>query len=59
MSPEEVIDNFLIFELMVKDSKYIVNLEQGGASTTEAQPISFKLIEEKEGGAHANQKSPN
>jgi hypothetical protein len=35
MSPEEVIDKFLSFELMVKVSKHIVNLEQGGASTPE------------------------
>jgi hypothetical protein len=28
MSPEEVIGNFVSFELMIKDSKHIVNLEQ-------------------------------
>jgi hypothetical protein len=33
MSPEEVIDKFVSFELMVKDSKHIVNLEQGATST--------------------------
>jgi hypothetical protein len=32
MSPEEVIGKFVSFELMVKDSKHIVKLEQGGAS---------------------------
>jgi hypothetical protein len=30
MSPEEVIGNFVSFELMIKGSKQIVNLEQGG-----------------------------
>jgi hypothetical protein len=35
MSPEEVIGKFVSFELMVKDSKHIVNLEQGAASTPE------------------------
>jgi hypothetical protein len=35
MSPEEVIDKFVTFEFMVKDSKHIVNLEQGATSTLE------------------------
>jgi hypothetical protein len=46
MSPEEVIDKFVSFELMVKDSKHNVNLEQGRASTPEPQPITFKAMEE-------------
>jgi hypothetical protein len=29
MYPEEVIGKFVSFELMIKDSKHIVNLEQG------------------------------
>jgi hypothetical protein len=33
MSPEEVIGKFVSFELMIKDSKHIVNLEQGATST--------------------------
>jgi hypothetical protein len=33
MSPEEVIGKFVSFELMIKGSKQIVNLEQGGIST--------------------------
>jgi hypothetical protein len=33
MSPEEVIGKFVTFELMIKDSKHIVNLEQGATST--------------------------
>jgi hypothetical protein len=33
MSPEEVIEKFVSFELMIKDSKHIVNLEQGSTST--------------------------
>jgi hypothetical protein len=41
MSPEEEIGKFVSFELMVKDSKHIVNLEQGGTSTLRAQPVAF------------------
>jgi hypothetical protein len=47
MSPEEVIGKFVIFELMIKDSKHIVNLEQGATSTPEVQPVAFKATEEK------------
>jgi hypothetical protein len=44
MSPEEVIGKFVSFELMIKDSKHNVNLEQGAISTPEAQPIAFKAM---------------
>jgi hypothetical protein len=47
MSPEEVIGKFVSFELMIKESKHIVNLEQGATSTPEVQPIAFKATEEK------------
>jgi hypothetical protein len=47
MSPEEVIRKFVCFELMIKGSKQIVNLEQGSTSTPEVQPIAFKATEEK------------
>jgi hypothetical protein len=47
MSPEEVIGKFVSFELMIKDSKHIVNLEQGATSTPEVQPIAFKATEEE------------
>jgi ubiquinone biosynthesis protein UbiJ len=47
MSPEEVIGKFVSFELMIKGSKQIVDLEQGGTSTPEVQPITFKATEEK------------
>jgi hypothetical protein len=49
MSPEEVIGKFVSFELMIKGSKQIDNLEQGGTSTPEVQvqPIAFKETEEK------------
>jgi hypothetical protein len=47
MSPEEVIGKFVTFELMIKDSKHIVNLEQGATSTHEVQPVAFKATEEK------------
>jgi hypothetical protein len=47
MSSVEVIDKFVSFELMIKDSKYIVNLEQGATSTPKVQPVAFKATEEK------------
>jgi hypothetical protein len=47
MSPEEVIGKFVSFELMIKDSKHIVNLEKGGTSTPEVLPVAFKATEEK------------
>jgi hypothetical protein len=47
MSPEELIGKFVSFELMIKDSKHIVNLEQGATSTPEVQPAAFKATEEK------------
>jgi hypothetical protein len=47
MSPKEVIGKFVCFELMIKDSKHIVNLEQGATSTPEVQPVVFKAMEEK------------
>jgi hypothetical protein len=49
MSPKEVIGKFVSFELMIKDSKHIVNLEQRATSTPEVQPVTFKAMgEEKE-----------
>jgi hypothetical protein len=45
MSPEGVIGKFVNFELMIKGSKQIV--EQGGTSTTEVQPVTFKAMEDK------------
>jgi hypothetical protein len=47
MSPEEVIGKFMRFELMIKGSKQIVNLEQGTTSTSEVQPVAFKATEEE------------
>jgi hypothetical protein len=47
MSPEEVIDKFVRFELMIKDSKHIVNLKQGTTSTPKVQHVAFKATEEK------------
>jgi hypothetical protein len=47
MSPEEIIGKFVSFELMIKDSKHIVNLEQGATSTPEVQHVAFKATEEK------------
>jgi hypothetical protein len=47
MSPEEVIGKFVSFELMIKDSKHIVNLEQGATSAPEVQPVTFKATEDE------------
>jgi hypothetical protein len=47
MSPKEVIGKFVSFELMIKDSKHIVKLEQGATSTPEVQPVAFKATEEE------------
>jgi hypothetical protein len=47
MSPEEVIGKFVSFELMIKGSKQIINLDQGSTSTPEVQPVTFKATEEK------------
>jgi hypothetical protein len=47
MSPKEVIGKFVSFELMIKGSKHIVNLEQGGTSTPKVQPVAFKVMEEE------------
>jgi hypothetical protein len=47
MSPEKVIGKFVSFELMIKGSKQIINFEQGGTSTPEVQPVTFKATEEK------------
>jgi hypothetical protein len=32
---------------MIKDSKHIVNLDQGATSTPEVQPVTFKAMEEE------------
>jgi hypothetical protein len=45
MSPEEVIGNFVSFELMIKGTKQII--ERGATSTPEVQPVAFKATEEK------------
>jgi hypothetical protein len=47
MSPEEVIGKFVSFELMIKGSKQIVNLEQGTTSTPKVQPVAFKATKEE------------
>jgi hypothetical protein len=47
MSPEEVIGKFVSFELMIKGSKQIVELEQGGTSTPEVQLVAFKATKKK------------
>jgi hypothetical protein len=47
MSPEEVIDKFVSFELMIKDSKHICQLGSRLHLHTEVQPVAFKATEEK------------
>jgi hypothetical protein len=47
MSPKEVTGKFVSFELMIKGSKQIVNLEQGDTSTLEVQPVAFKATKDK------------
>jgi hypothetical protein len=47
MSPEEVIGKFVSFELMIKGSKHIIDLEQGSTSTPKVQPVAFKATKEK------------
>jgi hypothetical protein len=42
MPPKEVMDKFVSFELMIKNSKHIVNLEQGATSTPECNPLHSK-----------------
>jgi superfamily II helicase len=42
MSPDKVIGKFMSFELIVKDSKHIGNMDRGAISTLEPQPIAFK-----------------
>jgi hypothetical protein len=56
--PEEVIGKFVSFELMVKDSKHIVKLEEGGTSTPEAQLIAYKEMEEKKKEPKSTKKLP-
>jgi hypothetical protein len=45
MTLEEVIGNFVSFELMIKGLKKIIELD--GPSAPEAQPVAFKATEEK------------
>jgi hypothetical protein len=47
MCPKEVIGKFVSFELMIKDSKHIVNLDQGATSMLEVQLVAFNAMEEK------------
>jgi hypothetical protein len=43
---------FVSFELMIKGSKHIVDLEQGDTSTPEVQPVAFKATKEKKKSLH-------
>jgi hypothetical protein len=47
MSPVKIIGKFVSFELMIKDSKHIVNLEQGATSTPEVQLVAFKATDKE------------
>jgi hypothetical protein len=44
MSPEEVIGKFVSFELMIKGSKQIVNLEQGGTSESRLEGVDRRKL---------------
>jgi hypothetical protein len=50
MTPEEVIGNFVSFELMIKGSKKINELD--GPSTSEAQPVAFKATKKRRRNLH-------
>jgi hypothetical protein len=52
MSPKEVIGKFVSFELMIKGSKHIINLEQGATSTPEVQPVAFQATKVKRTSLH-------
>jgi hypothetical protein len=52
MSPEEVIGKFVSFELMIKGSKHIVDLEQGGTSTPKVQPSHSKRWKKRKKSLH-------
>jgi hypothetical protein len=56
MSPEEVIGNFVSFELMIKGSNKIIELD--GPSTPEAQPVAFKATEEKKKEESTSSRQP-
>jgi hypothetical protein len=53
MTPEEVIGNFVSFELMIKGSKKINELD--GPSTSEVQSVTFKATEEKKESTSSRQ----
>jgi hypothetical protein len=38
----------MLWIAVVKDSKHIINLEQGATSTPEVQPVAFKATKENE-----------
>jgi hypothetical protein len=52
MSPEEVIDKFVRFELMIKDSKHIVNLEQGATFTLRCNPLHSRQRKKRRKSLH-------
>jgi hypothetical protein len=47
MSPDEVINKFVRFKLMVKDSKHIRNMDHGVTLIPELPPVAFKTTKEK------------
>jgi hypothetical protein len=52
MSPEEVIGKFVSFELMIKDSKHIVNLEQGPPPYPRYNPLHSKQQKRRRTSLH-------
>jgi hypothetical protein len=52
MSPKEVIGMFVSFELMIKDSKHIVNLEQGAPPHPRCNPLHSKQQKKRKKSLH-------
>jgi hypothetical protein len=52
MSPDEVIGKFVRFELMIKDSKHIINLEQGATSKPEVNSLPSKQQKRRRKSLH-------
>jgi hypothetical protein len=48
MTPKEVLGKFVIFELLVKDSKHVENIVRSNKSTAKPQAFAFKAMKEKE-----------
>jgi hypothetical protein len=52
MSLEEVIDKFVSFQIMIKDSKHIINLEQGTTSTPRCNTLHSRQQKKRRKSLH-------